>query len=93
MVAPRYRSRSKRRVYVRTPGSITKIQYRARNPKLGTCPVTGQTLKGVPRASTVKMRTLAKTKKRPQRPYGGVLSSKAMRRVVINEARALSQLE
>lgn len=93
MVAPRYRSRAKRRVFVTTPGGRTVIQYKVRKPKMGTCPVTKQTLKGVPRENTATMRTLAKSKKRPQRPYGGVLSSKAMRRVVINEARELSQLE
>jgi len=93
MVAPRLRSRSKRRVFVKTPGGRVTIHYEDRNPKQGTCPVTGEVLKGMPRALPAKMQNLAKSKKRPQRPYGGVLSSRAMRRVVINEARALSQLE
>lgn len=93
MVAPRYRSRSKRHVYVRTPGGRTTIHYIARKPKVGRCQVTGEILKGVPRASAAERKRLAKTKKRPQRPYGGVLSSRAMRRLVIGEARELSQLE
>ena len=93
MVAPRYRSRAKRRVFVRTPGGKTVIHYKVRKPKMAVCPVTGQTLKGIPRENTGKIRTMAKSKKRPQRPYGGVLSGKAMRRIVVNEARTLSQLE
>ncbi len=93
MVAPRYRSRSKRRVFVRTPGGKTVIHYVVRNPKQGRCAVTGQILNGIPRVAPVALKRLAKTKKRPQRPFGGVLSSKAMRRVVVEEARMLSQLE
>ncbi len=93
MVAPRLRSRSKRRIFVRTPGGGVVVHYKNRNPKQGTCPVTGEVLKGMPRALPAKMRNLAKSKKRPQRPYGGVLSSRAMRRVMIDNARALAQLE
>jgi large subunit ribosomal protein L34e len=93
MVAPNKRSHSKRRVSVRTPGGKTVMHYRERKPKLGTCPVTGEKLKGVPRASAREMHKLAKSKKRPQRPFGGALSSRAMRRKVIDETRALSQLE
>ncbi len=93
MVAPNKRSRSKRRVAVRTPGSKIVTHYKARRPKLGRCFVTGEILKGVPRASASALHTMAKSKKRPQRPYGGVLSSKAARRLIITEARALSQLE
>ncbi len=92
MVAPKYRSRSMRRVFVRTPKG-TRIHYKRRDPKTGICPVTGEVLKGVPRVSANKMKNLSKTKKRPQRPFGGVLSSRAMRRFAITEARALSQLE
>jgi ribosomal protein L34E len=39
------------------------------------------------------MQNMAKTKKRPQRPFGGVLSSTAMRRLIVEETRQLSQLQ
>lgn len=93
MVAPKYRSRSMRHVYVKTPGGRTTIHYKPRNPKTGRCPITGEELKGMPRVSANKRRNMPKTKKRPQRPFGGVLSSKAMRKLVKEEARTLSQLE
>lgn len=93
MVAPRYRSRSTRHIFVKTPGGRTVIHYRARKPKTACCPVTGEVLKGVPRASPAERKRLAKTKKRPQRPFGGVLSSKAMRQLIIEEARQLSHLQ
>jgi len=88
MVAPKYRSRSMRRVSVRTPRG-TKIHYKPRNNKAGRCPVTGEALKGIPRTVS----KCSKTQKRPQRPFGGVLSSKAMRQFAKDEARTLSQLE
>jgi large subunit ribosomal protein L34e len=67
----------------------TKIVYTRKKPTLGTCPVTGQTLKGVPRALPVEMRNMPKTKKRPTRPFGGVLSSKAAREEIKSRARKL----
>jgi len=78
MVQSKIKSRTFARKKVRIV-SGTKTVYVRRKPKVGSCFVTGETLKGVPRALPVKMRNLAKTEKRPQRPFGGVLSSKASR--------------
>lgn len=87
MVGGKYKSRSNRRVYTRTPGGRTVIHYTRRKPKKPTCSMTGEVLKGVPRERPVKMMNMAKTKKRPQRPFGGVLSSKAARIVLKKKAR------
>jgi large subunit ribosomal protein L34e len=83
----KYKSRSNRRVFTKTPGGRTVLHYTRRKPKAATCAVTGETLKGVPRARPVKMMNMAKTKKRPQRPFGGVLSSRAARVVLKKKAR------
>ena len=88
MVRGMYRSHRLRRVFVKTPGGDTKIQYKQRKPSKAKCAVYGTPLSGVPNVTDAKMRNLAKTKKRPQRPYGGVLSSKAMREVIKSKARA-----
>ncbi len=80
------KSRTFRRQNLRTV-SGTKRVYLRRKPKLGRCGVTGQTLKGVPRELPVKMKGMPKTSKRPERPFGGVLSSKAMRFVLKDKAR------
>ncbi|MGV8168555.1 MAG: 50S ribosomal protein L34e [Candidatus Nanoarchaeia archaeon] len=82
------KSRTFARKAVRTAKG-TKIVYTRRKPKQGTCSVTGQTLKGVPRALPTKMKNMPKTKKRPTRPFGGVLSSKAAREEIKNRARKL----
>ena len=79
MVSPKHRSRSLRRVYVRTPGSKVTIHYRKRKPSKAKCGGCGAVLRGIVRELPSKMRNLPKTKKRPERPYGGALCSKCMR--------------
>lgn len=79
MPAPRYRSRTFRRVKVRTPGGRNVIHYKSRKPAKAQCASCGKPLAGVARLRPYKLRNTAKTKKRPQRPYGGQLCSKCMR--------------
>lgn len=89
MVAPRYRSRTFRRIKVRTPGGKVVTQYRRRKPGRATCVETGQFLPGVPQMLPRKLSGVPKSSRRPSRPYGGVLSSKAMRRKMVEKARKL----
>ncbi len=84
------KSRSFRRKQVRTV-SGTKRVYVKRKPKLGTCHVTGEKLKGVPRQRVPKLKNIAKSSRRPQRPFGGVLSSRAARKVHVEKARSLNK--
>lgn len=79
MPAGRHKSRSMRRVYTKLPGSKVVIHYKKRKPSKAVCSECGTALSGVPRERPYKMQTMAKTKKRPSRPYGGVLCSKCMR--------------
>jgi large subunit ribosomal protein L34e len=79
MVAGRFRSRTYRRVFVRTPGGTTKIQYRKRKPQKAHCAVCGNVLPGVASERKSKMRNMPKTCKRPERPYAGMLCSSCMR--------------
>jgi large subunit ribosomal protein L34e len=87
MVAGRLKSRTLRRVKKVAPGGRNIIHYERRKPKAASCPVTGEKLKGVPRELPSKMKNMPKTKKRPERPFGGVLSSKASRNILKNKAR------
>ncbi len=82
------RSRSRRRIKVRVPGGETRLVYKKRKPDKAHCNMCGDVLKGVPRELPAKMRNLAKTKKRPQRPYGGMLCSRCMRKMIIIKARS-----
>lgn len=87
MVKPGHRTRKLRRVFVTTPGGDNKIHYKKRKPKPAKCGGCGAILKGIPRKMPQKMKNMAKTKKRPERPYGGVLCTKCMRQKIIDEQR------
>ena len=90
MPQPYKRSRSLRRVYVKAPGGKTRLHYRKRKPGKAECGSCGAFLKGTLRERPNKMSSLAKTKKRPERPYGGNLCSRCMRILMVKRARSLS---
>ncbi|MCE4627808.1 MAG: 50S ribosomal protein L34e [Desulfurococcales archaeon] len=73
MVRPALRSRSRRRVKVRTPGGRQVTHYEKRKPGPARCARCGRPLAGVPRLRPNRLRRMSKTAKRPERPYGGVL--------------------
>jgi large subunit ribosomal protein L34e len=87
MPAPRYRSRTFRRIRITTPGSQRKLHYELRKPRPAHCASCAALLKGVPRQRDYKMKTMAKTMKRPQRPFAGMLCTRCMRRKFISIAR------
>ena len=93
MVDGKLKSRRFRRVSVKTPGGKTVKHYRKRKPSPAICAIYGTPLAGVPKVRDSVMRNLAKTQRRPERPYGGVLSSKAMRAVIKEQARIDAQDE
>ncbi len=78
MPRPTHRTYSKRRVYRRTPGGRTVVHYRSRKPGWARCALCGRPLNGVPRLRSSELRRLAKTEKRPERPYGGYLCHKCL---------------
>lgn len=87
MPAPKQRSRSLRKVFTKVPGGAIKVHFKKRKPNAAKCGNCGAVLKGIPRALPFRMRSMAKTKKRPERPYGGVLCSRCMREKIMNKAR------
>ena len=87
MPAPRLRSRSLRKVFRKVPGGRTNIHFKKRKPRAARCGDCGAVLKGVPHELPFKMRTMAKTKKRPERPFGGILCSRCMRQQIVNKIR------
>jgi len=87
MPEPYKRSRSLRRLQIKVPGGATRLHYRERKPGKAKCNSCGSILKGVPRERNLKMHKLPKTKKRPERPYGGNLCSKCMRSLIVEKVR------
>ena len=82
-----HKSRTLRRVYRKTPGNRTVVHYKKKKPKKSRCAGCSALLKGVPRERPHKMKKISKTKKRPERPYGGYYCSKCMRKLMIEKAR------
>jgi len=89
MVSPRFRSRRFRRANVKLPGGNVVIHYNRRKPGKPQCSMCGEYLKGVARGMISSVKKLSKTEKRPERPYGGTLCTKCMRKVMIEKARKL----
>ena len=83
-----FKSGRLRKIFVKTPGSNTNVQYRQRKPSKAVCAHCKKELAGVPRELPAKMRNMPKTAKRPERPYGGVLCSACMRKVMKAKVRS-----
>ena len=84
------KSRTLRRIYVKTPGARTVLRYRIRKPSKAHCANCRKQLAGVPQLVSSKMRNLPKTAKRPERPYGGMLCSACSRAVLRQQGRGLA---
>lgn len=84
MVHGSLKSRSLKRVNVRTPNG-TKIHYRQRNRESTKCAVTKKPLRGIPRLTNRKFKTLPKSKKTVSRAYGGYMSHQALKEKIISE--------
>ena len=87
MPEPRLRSRSKRRVKRVTPGGRVAVHHVDRKPAKARCGGCGMDLKGVPREKPSKLGSIPKTRRRPERPYGGVLCSRCLKRKIMLENR------
>jgi len=86
MPAPRFRSRTFKRVKTRLPGGDLVLHYEKRKPKAIKCSC-GKELKGIPRERPYKMQKLGISKKRTERPYGGNLCSECSRKLIKQKAR------
>jgi len=65
------------------------VHYYRRRPKRAHCPLCGRILGGVPNLRSVHMKKLAKTQKRPERAYGGILCPACLARMIKDTVRAL----
>lgn len=83
MPLPKNRSNSVRKIKYKTPQGESRIRYRRRaKGKKSYCAISGKLLSGAN-----SLRSKAKSKKRPQRPFGGRLSPSVSRKVIKLRAR------
>ncbi|MBT3395416.1 50S ribosomal protein L34e [archaeon] len=91
MPAGKHKSRTLRRVFVKSPGGNTKIQYRKRKTAKLTCVECGKGLHGIPNLIRSRFKNLPKSKKKPQRPYGGNLCSACTRKKMLLKAKSFME--
>jgi len=82
-----FKSRTLRRVFKKTPGGNNIVSHEKRKPAHAKCGTCGGILSGVPRERPYKVQQLAKTERRPERPYGGVLCSACTKQKIKLQAR------
>lgn len=82
----KYRSRKGYRAKFRkTPGGRTVVHFEKRRPKPARCASCGKVLYGTARERAYKMRNTPKTKRRPERPYGGYFCSRCARKKLLKK--------
>lgn len=80
MVRRSLRSRSLRKMRVKLPGGAWITHYFKRNPSPAYCAECGKPLHGTARLRSIRMKRIPKSRKRPERPYGGNLCSRCARK-------------
>jgi len=86
MPRPGLRTSRFRRIVRKIPGGALVIHYKKKMPSKAKCSC-GTPLSGVARNFPSKIKGLAKSKKKPERPYGGKLCPKCAREAI--KAKAL----
>ncbi len=81
------KSRTMRRVFKRTPGGRNAVDYVLRKPAKLRCSNCDKELHGIPRLRPQKLSKTPKTRKRPERAFGGVMCSSCSRRAIIEKSR------
>lgn len=87
MPRPGLRVRSLRKVKVKLPGGASIIHYFRRRPSGAVCAGCGRQLHGVPRERNVPLSKLPRSRRRPERPYGGNLCPSCARKKVKSRLR------
>lgn len=78
-----------KRIKRRTPSGRIVIRFKKKKPKRAKCAICKKPLHGVPRLIPSKIKKLAKTKKRPERAYGGYLCSRCLKEVLKGKVRGV----
>lgn len=79
--------RRKKKVQKRLPSGKTVTRYRRPMHSKHKCGVCGAVLHGTPRGRPIDIRRLFKSKRSPERPFGGQLCSKCSRKVIALRAK------
>lgn len=87
MARPGMLTRSRANRTIKTPGGRLVVHRRKIYKTGGICPIGGSKLQLPQKSITGQSRRASKSSKRPNRPYGGVISAGALRRAIATELR------
>ncbi len=87
MPAPRYRSRSKKRKKVTTPSGIAKTHYKKHGTSMKKCAGCGGAIKAIPRLRGPNIHKASKSKRRPNRIYGGYYCPSCLKKKIKSAVR------
>jgi large subunit ribosomal protein L34e len=87
MPRPGLRARSLRKVKIKLPGGASIIHYFRRRPSGAVCANCKKPLHGVPRERDASLKGIPKSRRRPERPYGGNLCPSCAREKVKSRLR------
>jgi len=73
----------------RAPSGRIVVRERRKKPKTAKCANCGSNLHGVPRLRPVKLRKSAKTKKRPERVFGGYYCAACIKEIFREKTRGV----
>lgn len=89
---PRHMSTSLKEHRVRTPGGRIIVRYKYKKHSKHVCAICKKELSGKPAGRPVEISRLAKSERRPERPFGGMLCSKDTRMVLSYRAKLRHEL-
>ncbi|MEM2024852.1 MAG: 50S ribosomal protein L34e [Desulfurococcaceae archaeon] len=89
MTARAYSPRGSRTALKRSPSGALSAHYEGEKPDRAKCAICGKELQGVPALGSSQINKLAKTEKRPERPYGGTTCHQCLKRGLKEASRAL----
>ena len=81
------KSRTFRRVQRKTPGGVTRTYFKPKKTSKHVCALCKVLLHGTPRGRPAEINRLAKSKRSPERAFGGQLCSKCTRKVLAMKAQ------
>lgn len=79
MTGTTFKSNSKKRVFRKTPGTNIHVHLEKNNPKGHFCGISGAILNGIPKKTASEFNKMSKSKKRPNRKFGGTYSHKIVK--------------
>ncbi|MGD2072283.1 MAG: hypothetical protein PVG65_02200 [Candidatus Thorarchaeota archaeon] len=89
MPKPSRLTKGRKKREFRTPGGRRKVHYQKFYRAGGTCALSGKRMQLPRKSKHGENYKASRSAKRPNRPYGGVLCSQALRRGIIRQAREL----